>query len=334
MCLFQGDLRGIFCVLDGHGGSFAAQYLVSSLPKILSAEAASLARQLGSPCVPGGIVADMDTTPQILGDVLLKTCKRAEEELMALPKMKVNMNQFGRMECFDSSGSTALICLITAQYISVGNIGDSRAVLAKFLENITSDHSKVTDPFILPSPRSPLRGNARESGEPCLIATAMSHDHKFTIQSEKDRALRAGAILSEDLRRVSSQQFPKDSLAMSRSFGDYFLKQNKEIPFEEQAVIAIPDVITIDRSNQDAFIILACDGIWDVMTNQEVVDFVGVKLGYTAYGRPVGGVTTKHIADACDALLEECIQRNATDNLSALIIVTSPPAIRGEEIYQ
>jgi serine/threonine protein phosphatase PrpC len=31
----------------------------------------------------------------------------------------------------------------------------------------------------------------------------------------------------------------------------------------------------------DAFVVLACDGIWDVMTNQEVVDFIAQRLGYT-----------------------------------------------------
>jgi hypothetical protein len=32
---------------------------------------------------------------------------------------------------------------------------------------------------------------------------------------------------------------------------------------------------------RDAFLVLACDGIWDVMSNQDVVDFMATKLGYT-----------------------------------------------------
>jgi serine/threonine protein phosphatase PrpC len=35
------------------------------------------------------------------------------------------------------------------------------------------------------------------------------------------------------------------------------------------------------KHHRDAFIVLACDGIWDVMTNQDVVDFMSEKLGYT-----------------------------------------------------
>lgn len=39
------------------------------------------------------------------------------------------------------------------------------------------------------------------------------------------------------------------------------------------SVAAFPDVIVRDLTEEHEFIILACDGIWDVMTNQEVVDF-------------------------------------------------------------
>lgn len=70
-------------------------------------------------------------------------------------------------------------------------------------------------------------------------------------------------------------------LRMSRSFGDFYMKQNSHLPPEKQAVIAVPEVMTHTRGPSDAFLVLACDGIYDVMTNQEVVDFFGDKLGFT-----------------------------------------------------
>lgn len=91
-------------------------------------------------------------------------------------------------------------------------------------------------------------------------------------------------------------------LRMTRSFGDFYLKQNKELPYEQQAVVAVPEVMVHTRSaryvtrrltippilivrmcstHRDAFLVLACDGIWDVMTSQEVADFMAERLGYT-----------------------------------------------------
>jgi protein phosphatase 2C family protein 2/3 len=69
-------------------------------------------------------------------------------------------------------------------------------------------------------------------------------------------------------------------LRMSRSFGDFYLKQNTALSSERQAVIAVPEVKVIERSERDAFVLLACDGIFDVMTNQEVVDFVQQQIGF------------------------------------------------------
>lgn len=43
---------------------------------------------------------------------------------------------------------------------------------------------------------------------------------------------------------------------------------------------AYPDVVTREISAEHEFILLACDGIWDVLTNQEVVDFVRARLAH------------------------------------------------------
>jgi serine/threonine protein phosphatase PrpC len=55
-------------------------------------------------------------------------------------------------------------------------------------------------------------------------------------------------------------------------------KQNKRLPPEEQMITAYPDLVVEPLTNDINFIILACDGIWDCMTNQEICDFVSERL--------------------------------------------------------
>jgi len=116
-----------------------------------------------------------------------------------------------------------------------------------------------------------------------------------------------------------------ERLRMSRSFGDFCLKQNIALPVEQQAIIAVPEVEIHLRHNRDAFLVIACDGVWDVISNQEVVDYIGDQLGYTAYGGPVGGVSTAKAAHACDALLQLCLEKGTVDNISVVLVVLGPP---------
>lgn len=43
-------------------------------------------------------------------------------------------------------------------------------------------------------------------------------------------------------------------------------------------ITALPDIQTIDLEEGDEFIVLACDGIWNSKTNQQVIDFVRPRL--------------------------------------------------------
>lgn len=58
-------------------------------------------------------------------------------------------------------------------------------------------------------------------------------------------------------------------LALSRAFGDYCFKQNKEKEPKEQAVTAFPDLIELERKGTEDLIVVACDGIWDCVSNEE-----------------------------------------------------------------
>lgn len=60
--------------------------------------------------------------------------------------------------------------------------------------------------------------------------------------------------------------------------GDFIFKRNDEKPPEEQIVTAFPDVIVRDLTPDMEFFVLACDGIWDVLSNQDVVDFCRDRL--------------------------------------------------------
>lgn len=96
----------------------------------------------------------------------------------------------------------------------------------------------------------------------------MSFDHKPEDDPERERVVKAGGKVTAD-GRVNG------GLNLSRAIGDHAYKQNKELSDREQMITALPDVrtLTIDPA-EDEFMVLACDGIWNSLSSQQVVDFV------------------------------------------------------------
>lgn len=60
------------------------------------------------------------------------------------------------------------------------------------------------------------------------------------------------------------------SLNLSRALGDMDYKQTSELGVAEQMVTAVPEVRSVPLTDGDEFLLLACDGIWDVLTCAEV----------------------------------------------------------------
>ena len=102
------------------------------------------------------------------------------------------------------------------------------------------------------------------------VAQEGSHDHKPEMESEKNRIYKADGWISEG--RV------KGNLNLTRGFGDLEYKQNKNLKPEEQMITANPDIKIIDCDNDVDFVIIACDGIWDCLSNKEACDFVSKRL--------------------------------------------------------
>jgi len=139
-------------------------------------------------------------------------------------------------------------------------------------------------------------------------AIALTQDHKPMDPEEFARITKAGGFVADG--RVNG------SLNLSRALGDLEYKQSKELPPEEQMVTAAPEIRREKLQSSDEFIILACDGIWDVLTNQEAVEFVRERL--------LAGKTPKQVCEeACDHCLAEDTGGcgKGCDNMSIVVAV-------------
>lgn len=98
-------------------------------------------------------------------------------------------------------------------------------------------------------------------------AYALSFDHKPVDKIESDRIVKAKGFVNH-VARVNG------NLNLSRAIGDLKYKQSHHLTRAEQIISGDPDITTTQLLPSDRFIVIACDGIWDCFSNQEVVDFV------------------------------------------------------------
>eukprot|EP00796_Vickermania_ingenoplastis_P001014 gene1014-605_t len=143
-------------------------------------------------------------------------------------------------------------------------------------------------------------------------AVALSHDHKPENDEERERIEAAGGFVQDN--RVNGQ------LAMSRAMGDFTYKGKTELDRTAQPVIAVPDIIEYQRDPaRDAFIAVACDGIFDVLSNEELVEMILKLKGE--------GMTNVQV---CEAICHQCLapsdaagkpsRPQGTDNMTIMVV--------------
>ncbi|KAJ3055425.1 Protein phosphatase 2C 2 [Rhizophlyctis rosea] len=139
------------------------------------------------------------------------------------------------------------------------------------------------------------------------IAVPLSYDHKPVNPEEHSRITTAGGFV--EFGRVNG------NLALSRAIGDFEFKNNSNLPPEQQIVTANPDIIERQLGDGDEFVVIACDGIWDCMSNQEVVDFVRQRV---AQDIPLGTI--------CEQMMDKCLAPDSEvggvgcDNMTVVIV--------------
>ncbi|EAW07902.1 PP2C family serine/threonine-protein phosphatase [Aspergillus clavatus NRRL 1] len=138
-------------------------------------------------------------------------------------------------------------------------------------------------------------------------AKPLSFDHKPQNEGEKARISAAGGFV--DFGRVNG------NLALSRAIGDFEFKKSPELSPEQQIVTAYPDVTIHEVTDDDEFLVIACDGIWDCQSSQSVVEFV--RRGIAA---------KQELYRICENMMDNCLASNSEtggvgcDNMTMIII--------------
>ncbi|KAL3474149.1 phosphatase 2C-like domain-containing protein [Aspergillus californicus] len=272
--------NGYFAIFDGHAGTFAAQWCGKKLHLILE----DVMRK--SPTAP---------VPELLD----QTFTAVDQQLEKLP--------------VKNSGCTAVIALlrwedrIPTPHSATGSsaIGPAAAAAAKGEGDSEACDTPTQETTATPIATIPpkLREKAVRQrllytanvGDARVVlcrngkALRLSYDHKGSDENEGRRIANAGGLILNN--RVNGV------LAVTRALGDAYIKDLVTgHPYTTETVIQ-PDL--------DEFIILACDGLWDVCSDQEAVELI------------------RNVSDAQEAskiLVDHALARFSTDNLSCMVI--------------
>ena len=257
----QGDSSAcLLGVLDGHGinGRYVSTFVRDHLLKDISEEVFINANQ-GVDLFAGTSMA----SKRAAESTVTAACRRADQALRTAPCDKD----------VQLSGSTCALAVLTPHTLLTACVGDSRVVLGR---RVSADVSSAGG-------GSGGGGRTSKSYSSGLEAVALTRDHKPEDPIECTRILAAngrvakmklGSGLEVGPPRVFLKFSWTPGLAVSRAFGDLLA--------HEVGVISEPDVATRELEDGDTLLVLASDGVWEHLTNQEVIDIAAEAGGYRA----------------------------------------------------
>jgi len=264
--------NGYFAIFDGHAGTFAAEWCGKKVHILLEE-----------------IIRKNPNTP--IPELLDMTFTSVDQQLEKLP--------------LKNSGCTAVIAVlrwedrIPNSQSATGSTAIAPAAAAAQKGEGQGNADVPTSPNV----ESKLRESASRQrvlytanvGDARIVlcrngkALRLSYDHKGSDENEGKRIAGAGGLILNN--RVNGV------LAVTRALGDAYMKDLVTgHPYTTETVIQ-PDI--------DEFLILACDGLWDVCSDQEAVDLVR---------------NTQDPQTASKMLVDHALARFSTDNLSCMIV--------------
>ncbi|CAD5189276.1 unnamed protein product [Musa acuminata subsp. malaccensis] len=132
-------------------------------------------------------------------------------------------------------------------------------------------------------------------------AVEMSKDHRPCCINEQTRVKSLGGSINYG--------YLNDQLEVTRALGDWHLQGMKEIGEPGGPLSAEPELKMVTLTKEDEFLIICSDGIWEVFTSQNAVDFARRQLR-----------EHNDVKLCCKELVQEALRRGATDNLTAVMV--------------
>ena len=179
-----------------------------------------------------------------------------------------------------------------------GKMKDAFLKLDEHLRTNVKESSGSTAVVCAITPTKIIFSNCGDSrGILCRNGVVKFHteDHKPSDEGERKRIELAGGSVM--MQRVNG------SLGVSRALGDFSYKNNTEVNPIQQMVSPEPETTVFERESGDQFVVLACDGIYDVVNNDEVVNFVSDELKRTPKLHNICG----QLMDICLAKVSRCV---------------------------
>ena len=290
-----------FAVYDGHGGAGCADYLRDNLHQ--------------------HIVKDSNF-PQSPKEAIIKGCQAAEDEFTK----KYALTTSG-LDIIDRSGSCAVFVLFVDDMCYVGNVGDSRAIMSKnegkIISALTRDHKPNDE---IESKR--IYSNGGRVYQTQTSAGMFSAIGMNGLGINSNLTSRFG-LNSNQILSGPSRVFP-GRLSVSRTFGDIEAKLPKfgGIP---NVLTSIPDIISFKISDENDFLFLGCDGIYDLFENEELVNAIFMVFPEKNKGKE----QSVHFmcGRSVDMIMKTALSRNSIDNITSVLIAFNGYENKLKNIY-
>lgn len=138
------------------------------------------------------------------------------------------------------------------------------------------------------------------------VPVQLSNDHRPSYFPELKRVVDLGGCIEHG--------YLYGDLAVTRALGDWEMKY----PIgSTKPLTAEPEVTQILLNEDDEFLIVACDGIWDVISNEEAVGLV--RLGLSQHDNP---------QRCAKELVDKVLSKDTSDNVTAIVVSFTKPVCR------